>query len=458
MNETHPEQAIRRLGSASPHRRLTACDACPDVTARHRPHPHIGDRLERAIEERVELTGEFEAIASPEEDASRRRRLMQTGIWLFVTGISLYLVAPSLLDTLGSWRDVQRFEWQWLMAMLVLQGCSLGCLWFLQQLALRPVPIAPVITSQLAGNALAKIAPGGGALGAALQYRMLVQAGVGREKAVGGLTVVNLFTFAMVLALPVLTIPTLIRGGVDENLIEVAALGIGVFAVLAIVGSIMLAGDEAADLGRPDDPAGPQPHAQERAAAERPAGAAAARARPHPRDLRPALEAGAGGDRRPLGVRLPDAAGGAGGRQRLPQPRPRAARLLRRAGARADPADAGRPRLRRGRADRHADARGRLGRQRGAGDLRLPPLLLLAAAAARARRRRRAPAGHRADGSIRSIIAVAVSRSSGRLTLKNASSSSSASSHGGSAATTRVSEPGPSSSSAFVSGASACGS
>ena len=210
----------------------------------HRPHPHIGDRLERAIEERVEGTAEFEAIPSPEEEASRRRRLMQTGVWLFVTGISLYLVAPSLLDTLASWRDVRRFQWQWLLAMLVLQGCSLGCLWFLQQLALRPVPIAPVITSQLAGNALAKIAPGGGALGAALQYRMLVQAGVGREKAVGGLTVVNLFTFAMVLALPVLTIPTLLRGGVDENLIEVAAVGIAVFAVLAIVGSIMLAGDE----------------------------------------------------------------------------------------------------------------------------------------------------------------------------------------------------------------------
>ncbi|MDO8187144.1 lysylphosphatidylglycerol synthase transmembrane domain-containing protein [Conexibacter sp. JD483] len=214
------------------------------MTARHqRPHPHLGDRLEKAIEDRVELTGEFEMVSSPDEEAGRRRKLVQTGIWLFVTGISLYLVAPSLLDTLGSWRDVRRFEWQWLLAMLVLQGCSLGCLWFLQQLALRPVPIAPVITSQLAGNALAKIAPGGGALGAALQYRMLVQAGVGREKAVGGIAVVNVFTFAMVLALPVLTIPTLLRGGVDQNLVEVAALGIAVFVVLAIVGSVMLARD-----------------------------------------------------------------------------------------------------------------------------------------------------------------------------------------------------------------------
>jgi uncharacterized protein (TIRG00374 family) len=209
-----------------------------------RPHPQLGDRLERAIEEHVEVTAEFDAVSTPEEDASRRRRLMKTGAWLFVTGISLYLVAPSLLDTLASWRDVRRFQPLWLVAMLALQGLSLACLWLLQQLALRPVAMAPVVTSQLAGNALAKIAPGGGALGAALQYRMLVQAGVQREKAVGGLTVVNLFTFAMVLALPVLAIPTLLRGGVDQNLIEVAASGIAVFAVLAVLGSVMLATDD----------------------------------------------------------------------------------------------------------------------------------------------------------------------------------------------------------------------
>lgn len=47
----------------------------------------------------------------------------------------------------------------------------------------------------------------------------------------------------MVLALPVLTIPTLLRGGVDQNLIEVAAIGLVVFAVLAVLGSVMLAGD-----------------------------------------------------------------------------------------------------------------------------------------------------------------------------------------------------------------------
>ena len=61
-----------------------------------------------------------------------------------------------------------------------------------------------MIESQLAGNALGKIAPAGGAIGAALQYRMLVEAGLERGRTVAGITAVNLLTFAVVLALPVL--------------------------------------------------------------------------------------------------------------------------------------------------------------------------------------------------------------------------------------------------------------
>ncbi|HEY4279179.1 MAG TPA: lysylphosphatidylglycerol synthase transmembrane domain-containing protein [Conexibacter sp.] len=209
-----------------------------------RPHHPLGERLERTIEDRVDVERELSS-AERQQDPSVRRRVVRAGIWLTLTAISLYLVAPSLLDVLGSWRQVRQFQPLWLLAMLVLQGLSFACMWALQRLALRPVALAPVITSQLAGNALAKIAPGGGALGAALQYRMLVAAGVGREKAVGGLTVVNLLTFAMVLAMPVLAIPTLLRGGVDRDLVEVAALGMAVFVVLAAVGAVLISFDSA---------------------------------------------------------------------------------------------------------------------------------------------------------------------------------------------------------------------
>jgi uncharacterized protein (TIRG00374 family) len=105
-----------------------------------------------------------------------------------------------------------------------------------------------VIESQLAGNAVSKIAPAGGAVGAALQYRMLVGAGLERGRTVAGITAVNLLTFAVVLALPVLALPSFVRGSVDRNLVEATLVGVVVFAVLLGAGIAVLAFDRPLEL------------------------------------------------------------------------------------------------------------------------------------------------------------------------------------------------------------------
>jgi uncharacterized protein (TIRG00374 family) len=201
----------------------------------------VGDRLERAIEERTDLEREIargESAGQPE-----RRRLLRTGIWLGLTAISLYLVAPSLLDVLGSSQDLRKLGPLWLVAMAVLQALSLASLWALQRLAIRTRRWRPVVTSQLAGNAMSKIAPGGGAVGAAVQYRMLVDTGMDRTRVVGGLTVANLLTFALVLAMPVLAVPALIRGIVPSDLVVATVIGVVVFLVLAALGAWCLRSD-----------------------------------------------------------------------------------------------------------------------------------------------------------------------------------------------------------------------
>lgn len=202
----------------------------------------MGDRVEAAIEHRLDVAQE---VAEGEQRLATepRRNWIRTGVWLTITAISLYVVAPSLLDLLDSWQRLADIEPLWFVAMAVCQGASLACLWLLQRLALRPVALGPVVTSQLAGNALAKIAPGGGAVGAALQYRMLVQIGVDRQRAVGGLTVVNLLVFAAVLSLPLLAIPSLLRGGVSRSLLQLAIVGIVLFVVLAGIVAVLLALD-----------------------------------------------------------------------------------------------------------------------------------------------------------------------------------------------------------------------
>ena len=205
------------------------------------PKPHsIGDRIEAAIEDRADAEREIERGEAEEPST---RNLTRTVFWLAITAISLYAVAPSLIDVLGSWSDLSRLELAWLPVMAGLQGAALACFWFVQRLALKGVAWPDVIDSQLAGNALAKIAPAGGALGAALQYRMLVEAGVQRGRAVAGLTASNLLTFAIVLALPVLVVPAIIRGGVNRSLIEATVIGLVVFAVLVAAAVVVLALD-----------------------------------------------------------------------------------------------------------------------------------------------------------------------------------------------------------------------
>jgi uncharacterized protein (TIRG00374 family) len=199
----------------------------------------VGDRLERAIERHADTAGE---IHRGEE--AKPRSLLRNVLWLGVTLVSLYLVFPSLLATFSSWRQVTRFSAASLAAMLLLQVGVCACLWDLQRVALhRRVRWRPVIAAQLASNALSNIAPGGGPVGAALQYRIFVAAGLDRREVVRALTAVNLLVFAVVLGLPVLAIPAVLTGPVDRNLLEAAGTAVAAFAVIVAVGAVLLSTD-----------------------------------------------------------------------------------------------------------------------------------------------------------------------------------------------------------------------
>ena len=72
---------------------------------------------------------------------------------------------------------------------------------------------------------------------------MLVQAGLPPAATVSALTAVNLLVFAVVLALPVLAIPALLRGSVDRSLLETAVVGLVIFFVASAVGAVLLSTD-----------------------------------------------------------------------------------------------------------------------------------------------------------------------------------------------------------------------
>ena len=203
----------------------------------------IGDRLEHAIAERAEPEEEIEREAELEPQRPERN-LRRTAFWLVVTGVSLYLVAPSLIEVLSSWDDLDLVNGWWFVGMVALQALGLACLWYVQRIALHSVAWTPVIYSQLAGNALSKIAPAGGALGGALQYRMLVEEGAPRARVAAAITAVNLLTFAVVLVLPVLAIPAFLTGSVDRDLVTATLIGLGVLVLLVTAATTLLAFDE----------------------------------------------------------------------------------------------------------------------------------------------------------------------------------------------------------------------
>jgi uncharacterized protein (TIRG00374 family) len=200
----------------------------------------VGDRVELAIERHADLSAEIERAG---DERPARATIVRTAFWLVVTGVSLYLVAPSLVELFGSWKGLGAIGIGWLGAMAALQVAVSMCLWALQRVALESERWGPVITSQLAGNALSKVAPGGGAMGAALQYRMLLQSGVPGQRVISGLAAANLLLFGVVLALPVLAVPALLRGSVDRDLIQVMLAGLAVFALLCLLGVLLISFD-----------------------------------------------------------------------------------------------------------------------------------------------------------------------------------------------------------------------
>ncbi len=205
-----------------------------------RVSPKVGDRLEDAIGRHVDVAAEIER---EEEAAGRPRHLVRTGIWLAITAVSVYLVAPSLLSLLDSWDEVESIGIGWIALMVALEAAALACLAVLQYLSIHGSRWGAISRSQLAGNAMSKIAPGGGAIGAALQYRMLSRAGIPKASTVAGLTAANVLTFAVVLAMPIGALPAIIRGLVPQGLLSASVGGAALFVVLALFGTACIAWD-----------------------------------------------------------------------------------------------------------------------------------------------------------------------------------------------------------------------
>jgi uncharacterized protein (TIRG00374 family) len=175
--------------------------------------------------------------------------LTRRGLLLAVTAVSLYLLAPALIGVFGAFDELDEINPLWFVAMVVLQVGSFACAWGILRLAVRTHRWRPVILSQLAANSFGRVVPGGAATVGAVQYSMLVRAGVPSGAAASGITASALVVFATLLALPLLALPAVITGvAVDPTLTRAALAGAVVFVLMVLLGGASVIWDEPLEL------------------------------------------------------------------------------------------------------------------------------------------------------------------------------------------------------------------
>lgn len=177
------------------------------------------------------------------------KKYLRRAAAFLVTAITFYIVFPELLRVLSAWPHLSSLAPAWLVAALGFEVGSFVCSLALQRMVLRTRTWFPVVTASLTGNAVTNVLPAGDAIGAGVQFRMLVSAGIDSVQAGGGLAVFSLINVAALFGLPLFTLPAVLGGLVVNPGLQVAAiLGIGGFVLIAGTGLVLLKSDRALSL------------------------------------------------------------------------------------------------------------------------------------------------------------------------------------------------------------------
>jgi hypothetical protein len=161
---------------------------------------------------------------------------------IVVTAICLYVLFPTLTSVYESLR-VQPLDVWWVLLSVTCDVLAFSCVWRLQRVVLR-ADFVTVAGSQLAGNAVSLIVPGGAAAGAAVQYRLLAAGGVDSARAASGLTASSLLTTASLFVLPLLALPAVLTDPtVEPRLAHAVWLGVIMFALLSVATAVIVGSD-----------------------------------------------------------------------------------------------------------------------------------------------------------------------------------------------------------------------
>jgi uncharacterized protein (TIRG00374 family) len=179
-------------------------------------------------------------------DSPPRRSKSPVGriITVVVAGLSLYIVLPALVRVISSWPRLSSLSLWWLALAILAETFSFVCAMALLRLVLRTHDWFAVVTAGLAGNAVTNTLPGGDAVGAGVQFRMLEASGIDSVQAGSGLAVSSIIGIAGLFSLPIFALPVIAGGAVSSGLVHAAELGVVGFVLIAALGTVLLSTDK----------------------------------------------------------------------------------------------------------------------------------------------------------------------------------------------------------------------
>jgi len=178
-----------------------------------------------------------------------RAKLAVRAVLLTLSVVTLYVLWPSLLVVFNAWPSLLSLNPVWFVVMLLVEGASFVCMWGLLRVALRTRRWSIVASSQLAGNAVSRIVPGGAAASGATQYGMLTGGGLDATTVGTGLAVASLISNGTLFALPLLTLPAIVFGApAPSGLIHAAWLGAVAFVFAFALGAVLLSTERPLEL------------------------------------------------------------------------------------------------------------------------------------------------------------------------------------------------------------------
>ena len=176
-------------------------------------------------------------VRDPDRSERRPRGPLATVALCAAGVVSLWFLRGSLAAVYGDLGDIAGIDPRWLVAVVGCEAAAFVASWDLNRVALRTDGWFDVAVAQLTGNAATNVVPAGGAAGAAVQLRVLTEAGFDLTRAATSLGALSILGAAGLLALPVIALPLALAVGASDPRLE-AALWVG---VVLLVGCLAIA-------------------------------------------------------------------------------------------------------------------------------------------------------------------------------------------------------------------------